>query len=1129
MIRALPYLLALLAASPATAQERGREGRKGRGSEIRLNSLEVLEDIALPDEDRDEDGIAPLPDLGSMEGSTIARVTASDPPSGFDPVADASIPLGSILDRGIARKAAKRLWATGSYRSVRIEARPISSADVELVLFVEPMLRMKKLEVKGNDAMSDEDIERAVGYVPNGTILPTSESLIELRHRLRGAYDAIGYPEAQATLRLETTEDPGKVALVVEVVEGKPERYTRISLPGLPKDHPKRPLLRKIELKQGTPRNAEVVEEALEKLSSQLSSWGYLDSKIGKPAERRVGKYAFHLTIPIEPGIHTEVVFIGNRRLSQRTLLERLEDKGQLRSTPRGAQLAVERLRAIYREEGLFHARIDAGRVCRPREAPPSAVLASTPCPGGTGAQDLVFKIGEGPPVEVFDIVVEGNSDMTDEDIVEEIYAFMREKGAREDVFQRINTRTVDALGTSDPRPGRMVKPKGAITPTTEVARIYVPGLYRDVTEHLVGLYWERGFLEAAVKDTCRIEEQSPRRIGSEVFTPLGISRPPSGNEEEGDRPCLFIGPDLERIVVVVTVEEGPQTLLASVRVEGNDPDVFTETALLEEAGIKAGQPYNEFKLRQAATDMKALYQASGYMFVEVDWESSASEDGRLADVVFELQQGPQVRVDRIIVNTDYTSAVLIRDRLTLRPGDLITPEELSSSEQRLMELGIFDNATVQMALPQWPSPRKNIIVRVNEAKSQYLELRGGIATVEGLRGGFEYGYRNILGAGLNFRLRGRANYRVLFPGQALEDFEERYYAMPLGNRLERHILVGLSTPHVPGTRGILGLGIDGINERANEPAFSADRWSAFFRVRSSYLRFLPIELRTGLEHTKIELPSGVDTLSSDPRFQRWARMPEGQSSFWVTGLSISLDLRDQGFNSKPRNVFNPSRGIFLTAGADLVKSLANFEPVAVTDEEGNPVLDPDTGQQQYIDKMSNLIRLNATLSAYIPIYEDQVVLALSASFGYVFHLQSDSITWADRYFYMGGVETLRGFAEESLVPEDVYQDWKRQLGAYSDEASELLNSRGGESMVLARAELRFPLAKGFFGGVFGEAGNIWRNRDNIDPLKLRPVAGGGLRYMTPLGPISLDIGINLDKRPHEDRAAWFFSIGSAF
>jgi len=42
-------------------------------------------------------------------------------------------------------------------------------------------------------------------------------------------------------------------------------------------------------------------------------------------------------------------------------------------------------------------------------------------------------------------------------------------------------------------------------------------------------------------------------------------------------------------------------------------------------------------------------------------------------------------------------------------------------------------------------------------------------------------------------------------------------------------------------------------------------------------------------------------------------------------------------------------------------------------------------------------------------------------------------------------------------------------------------------------------------------------------------VSGLGLRYMTPIGPLAFDLGVNLDKRPHEDRFAWFLSIGSAF
>ena len=239
--------------------------------------------------------------------------------------------------------------------------------------------------------------------------------------------------------------------------------------------------------------------------------------------------------------------------------------------------------------------------------------------------------------------------------------------------------------------------------------------------------------------------------------------------------------------------------------------------------------------------------------------------------------------------------------------------------------------------------------------------------------------------------------------------------------------------------------------------------------------------------------------------------MPQGWSLFWVTGLKATFDLRD--------HPFNPKRGIFISASGDYVHSLAND-----TKE--------DTGQEV----ISRLIRANATVSGYIPFGDSGVVLALSLSAGYIFHLHRNSTTWADRFFYVGGVETLRGFPEESLVPEDIYQTWKTTLKESSDDTNALLRSAGGEMMLISRIEIRYPLGSGFLGALFGEAGNVWRDTNNMDILDinpfiihLRPVAGGGIRYLTPLGPIAFDLGINLNRRPHEERLAWFFSLGSAF
>ena len=64
--------------------------------------------------------------------------------------------------------------------------------------------------------------------------------------------------------------------------------------------------------------------------------------------------------------------------------------------------------------------------------------------------------------------------------------------------------------------------------------------------------------------------------------------------------------------------------------------------------------------------------------------------------------------------------------------------------------------------------------------------------------------------------------------------------------------------------------------------------------------------------------------------------------------------------------------------------------------------------------------------------------------------------------------------------------------------------------------------------GFFLEAGNLWYSAATWKPLDLRPVAGAGVRYVTPVGPLALDVGFNLepDDRLNEPIFAIQFSVG---
>ena len=278
-----------------------------------------------------------------------------------------------------------------------------------------------------------------------------------------------------------------------------------------------------------------------------------------------------------------------------------------------------------------------------------------------------------------------------------------------------------------------------------------------------------------------------------------------------------------------------------------------------------------------------------------------------------------------------------------------------------------------------------------------------------------------------------------------------------------------------------------------------------YYRLTSNYLRFLPIELKTGVEGT-IVIPSQDPDVNDDilGRY-RYSRLPSGKALFFVTSLSVSADFRD--------NPLDPRKGVFANIRGDYVQFLRTER------------------QAEDVDRQSRYIKAMVSLSGYIPFARKANVIALSASAGYMFHLIPESTAWADRYFYMGGVSTLRGFASDAVVPQDIY------YAGLDNPDIEVENELGGEAMFLLRSEVRHDFGKNVIGAVFAEAGNLWRDTKNFlrnkerdpAPWLLRPVGGLGIRYNTPVGPISFDVGLNLDKRKYESRWAWYFSIGSAF
>ena len=143
-----------------------------------------------------------------------------------------------------------------------------------------------------------------------------------------------------------------------------------------------------------------------------------------------------------------------------------------------------------------------------------------------------------------------------------------------------------------------------------------------------------------------------------------------------------------------------------------------------------------------------------------------------------------------------------------------------------------------------------------------------------------------------------------------------------------------------------------------------------------------------------------------------------------------------------------------------------------------------------------------------------QTVLHVKAAAGQAFENEDNKLPVYE-HFYLGGMNTIRGFDSSSISPRD-------------PETNEKI---GGDKMWYANISIMYPLVKdaGLYGEVFTDFGNVYDVDDNWDFSDYKKTAGFGFLWMSPMGPLRLAWGYNLDKKEDEDSSNWDFSIGSTF
>ncbi len=123
--------------------------------------------------------------------------------------------------------------------------------------------------------------------------------------------------------------------------------------------------------------------------------------------------------------------------------------------------------------------------------------------------------------------------------------------------------------------------------------------------------------------------------------------------------------------------------------------------------------------------------------------------------------------------------------------------------------------------------------------------------------------------------------------------------------------------------------------------------------------------------------------------------------------------------------------------------------------------------------------------------------------------------------FFIGGADTVRGVESKDVSPEEVNDDGDTVRV-------------GSEVYVAFNHELRYPIGEelGLMAIAFMDMGDLWRKSNDVEFAfsDMVKTVGGGLRWLSPMGPLRLEYGYVYDSGDTDAEGGKFeFSMGSQF
>src|SRR5713226_8334992 len=965
-----------------------------------------------------------------------------------------TVETGKALDRGRIAESLRALYRTGEYADLRAVVTPVTDG-ARLDFVVRENLFFNRVRIEGltappSDSSAAAAMQLALGQTYRRTVL--DEALDRLRETLREE----GLYQAEVSAETVPHEETHQMDIVVHVKAGPRARVGTIQLKN-GTEYRDAEILSRLGMKTGGVVTSARLQRGRDRIRKYLAKKGHLS---GRAAVRRGNYDSAKNTIPLDldvtEGPRVKVTLTG-AKVSEGELKKLIPiyqegaiDADLLEEGKRNVRERLER-------QGYFDAEVDYTTETHEVKSSRGAAQSTE--------EVITYKVERGDRHKLIGIEITGNRYFDTELLRSRLQVFG------------------GAFGSAGRFSRRLVE-SDALSMRT--------------------LYQANGFLDA------KVEQQTEDNYKG----------------KEGD---LFI-----RFVV----QEGKQTRVASLAIEGIH--AFKEDELLGVVASTSGQPYSDFNVTTDRDNILALYFNEG--FPEASFsataervsssaaaqeaaggsEISSQENGKKeqkeekskteieqADavrLVYHIQEGPQTRVRRILIGGyEHTRPRVIHREVHIRVKEPLREGDVVESQRRLYNLGVFNRVTIEPQNPNGTNPDKDIAVLVEEAK-RYTVAYGGGFEVQRLasttsptgaqiqaapRGILELSKLNLTGRGdsLSFKLR--------------------------GSTLQGRALLGYSAPNTFANSHFSFQATVFAEKTGDINTFTEERYEGSVQLTDQNTPLTTVLYRYAFRRVSV---SNLKILSEEiPLFNQ----PTLVSQFGVTWFRDSRD-----------NPAEASKGSFNSADfgdADTYfGSSASFLRFFFQNSTYYPIKRRFSFARS--TRLGLLVPYRDTVSLNFPAPAPGQCAAGTLPSG----LTSAIIPLPERFFAGGGT-SLRGFALNQAGPRDACTGFPV----------------GGQAMLILNQEFRFPMRLPFLGtslggAIFDDGGNVYSRLNRVSFHAMLPAPtfalqnptlpagptnvpvcvtnctnelnyfahtiGLGVRYKTPVGPIRIDFGYQLNR-----------------